>query len=181
MRDILKTLICVFVFLLLFISPLKAEIKSVQLFVKGLSCPFCALGLEKQLEKAAAVKKADVHLKPGRVDLTLNLGRPLELRIIQRAVKEAGFTLEDIQVEINGLIEEDRDGALVLVSTGDNERFFLFDENHKENETREFLSASVKDQLLSAKQAEKMVVINGVIHEHANLPSGLMIQQIKVE
>jgi len=158
-----------------------AEINSVSLEVKGLSCPFCALGLEKQLKKVKAVEKADVHLKKGRTDLTLKPGQPFELKTIQRAVKEAGFTLEDIYVEISGVIEEDKAGMLVLVSTGDNERFLLFDEGHKENESKEFLKAEVKDQLLSAKQAKKMVVVNGVIHEHANLPFGLMVEQVKIE
>jgi len=158
-----------------------AEINSVSLEVKGLSCPFCALGLEKQLKEIQAVEKVDVHLKKGRTDLTLKPGQPFDLKAIQKAVKESGFTLENIHVEISGVIEGDEEGMLVLVSTGDNERFLLFDESHKENETKEFLKAQLKDQLLSAQRAGKTVMIKGVIHEHADLPAGLMIQQIKVE
>ncbi len=132
--------------ILISLQPLVlAEINSVSLEIKGLSCPFCALGLEKQLRKVAAVEKADIHLKTGRTDLILKPGRPLELKAIQRAVKEAGFTLENIYVAINGMIEEDQNGMLILVSTGDNERFLLFDESHKENEIKEFLKADVKD------------------------------------
>lgn len=176
-----KILILIWIFLMN-LQPLAfAEINSVSLQVKGLSCPFCALGLEKQLKKVPTVEKVDVHLKKGRADLTLKSDQSIDLKTIQAAVNESGFTLENIFVEITGLVKENQSGMLTLISTGDNREFLLFDKSHKGIDAQEFLEPALKKQLLSARENKKTVVLNGVIHEHANLPFGLMVEQIKIE
>ena len=52
-------------------SPVAAEIEGIQLQVDGLSCPFCALGLDKRLKQRAGLEGIQVHLKQGVTEATL--------------------------------------------------------------------------------------------------------------
>ncbi|MDT8399219.1 MAG: heavy-metal-associated domain-containing protein [Pseudomonadales bacterium] len=61
--------------------------------VSGLSCPFCAYGIEKTLHRVDGVERVEVHLKDGVVLVTLADGMVLDEATARKAVKDAGFTL----------------------------------------------------------------------------------------
>lgn len=61
--------------------------------VDGLSCPFCAYGIEKQLQKLDGVKAVEVDLKMGNVVVTMHDGKALGQTQAEQAVKKAGFTV----------------------------------------------------------------------------------------
>ncbi len=73
----------------------------VVLWVKGLSCPFCAYGLEKKLKKLSVVKDVEVQMDEGKVLIVLDPGQPVTQEdfepLVARVVKEAGFTLERVE------------------------------------------------------------------------------------
>lgn len=64
--------------------------------VDGLSCPFCAYGIEKKLKKTAGVKSVDVDLERGVVTVKTGEGATLTEPQLKRLVKEAGFTLKSL-------------------------------------------------------------------------------------
>jgi len=64
--------------------------------VDGLSCPFCAYGIEKKLKKTAGVKSVDVDLERGVVTVKTGEGGTLSEPQLKRLVKEAGFTLKSL-------------------------------------------------------------------------------------
>ncbi len=66
--------------------------------VDGLSCPFCAYGLEKKLKKLKGVEKIQIRVKDGMAVLFLKKGAAVQKREIQRLIKEAGFTPREITV-----------------------------------------------------------------------------------
>lgn len=70
-----------------------------RLHVAGLSCPFCAYGLEKRLGKLDGVRGIEIDLADGAVRVTMAEGTTLDEATARQAVKKAGFTLDDFTVE----------------------------------------------------------------------------------
>ncbi len=60
--------------------------------VKGLACPFCAYGIEKQLHKISGVEQVQVNLAKGHVRITMKEGSQLTRARAEQAVDKAGFT-----------------------------------------------------------------------------------------
>ncbi len=51
------------------------EVKPVyKVYVDGLSCPFCAYGIEKKFSKVKGVEKIDIDLKTGTTIVTMASG-----------------------------------------------------------------------------------------------------------
>lgn len=74
------------------ITTLAAETRYV-LGVDGLSCPFCAYGIEKRLSKLDGVIGVEVDVGESVVRVTVEEGKTLSEAQARRAVNEAGFTL----------------------------------------------------------------------------------------
>lgn len=72
-----------------------AETK-VEVRVDGLSCPFCAYGLEKKLKKIDGIKDLKIDIKKGLVTFTLKEGKTVDEKTIRKIVKDAGFTPKEI-------------------------------------------------------------------------------------
>lgn len=166
-------------------QPLYAEIQQMELAVDGLSCPFCSLGLEKKLKRVEGVAAVAIHMKQGLTDVRPKPGQQLNLAQIRRAVKEAGFTLSDIRLTVNGVVARE-DEAWVLESSGDGTRFLLFDAEHAQAERSPGAApVSVGNESLrtleDAAQRGAHVVITGRVHEHAGLPAGLLIERIELQ
>lgn len=67
--------------------------------VDGLSCPFCAYGLEKKLKSLNGVEKLEIKINDGLVILFLKEDAKLTEAAIKKKVKEAGFTPREITFE----------------------------------------------------------------------------------
>jgi len=65
--------------------------------VKGLACPFCAYGIEKQLKKLDAVDAVRIDIGQGHVVVTAREGDSLSEAQLKQAVEDAGFTLSGIE------------------------------------------------------------------------------------
>lgn len=68
-----------------------------QLHVDGLSCPFCAYGLEKKLGAVPGVQGLETRIKDGTVVVTMKEGAVLDEAVAKRAVKAAGFSLRKFE------------------------------------------------------------------------------------
>jgi len=182
-QQIIVMVITLSIFLLA--VPVFAEIKTVSLHVDGLSCPFCALSLEKKLKSIDGVSKVAVHLKKATTDLTLKPESQLDLKAVHTAVKEAGFTLKDIQIAVSGNVLQDKDGFFIVESQEDKMQFFLFDESHTDvnssSPNSHMLEANIEKQLLKAQEDNKTVEVNGIIHQHADMPISLLIKNLKLK
>ncbi len=65
--------------------------------VDGLSCPFCAYGIEKQLGRIAGVETVSTEIESGTVVVTMKDGTTLEKSVAKKAVEDAGFTLRSFE------------------------------------------------------------------------------------
>lgn len=70
---------------------------TVQLTVDGMSCPFCAYGLEKRLRSLPAVDSLAVRVGDGLVQIREKDGHRLTDEELRREVARAGFTLRDVR------------------------------------------------------------------------------------
>lgn len=75
----------------------KEAQEHITLKVNGLSCPFCAYGLEKKLKSIEGVNKIDIRLNEGIVKLEVNPQAKIDSLVLKKKVDEAGFTLKRFQ------------------------------------------------------------------------------------
>jgi mercuric ion binding protein len=74
----------------------KIDNPDIVIGVDGLACPFCAYGIEKKMKKLDGVEDIYVDINEGVVDLKLKKGATLAEEKIDKAVKDAGFTVRSL-------------------------------------------------------------------------------------
>jgi len=70
--------------------------QKVRVRVDGLSCPFCAYGLEKKLLEIDGVKSVEISIDDGEALLTMDKDAEIAEETIKKEVKKAGFTPREI-------------------------------------------------------------------------------------
>ncbi len=60
--------------------------------VDGMNCPFCAYGIEKQLEKLDGVENVETELALGQVSVEVADGVTLSEETVREVIRDAGFT-----------------------------------------------------------------------------------------
>ena len=73
-------------------TTLGAQPSRVVVEVKGLACPFCAYGLEKQFKEVSGVTEIRIDVEQGLLSFTWTAQDPVDKKEIKRLVKKAGFT-----------------------------------------------------------------------------------------
>ena len=68
----------------------------IKIQVDGLSCPFCAYGLEKKLKNISESKDISIELTAGEATMSVPKGRQPTKEELEAVVKEAGFTSREI-------------------------------------------------------------------------------------
>ena len=71
--------------LLLHAAPANATFVSAELRVNGISCPFCAFGIEKKLLDVDGVEAIEVFLDDGRITLTFVPDNAVTVSDLERA------------------------------------------------------------------------------------------------
>ncbi len=70
----------------------------VKIEVKGLSCPFCAYGLEKKLKEIEGTTDVEIDIKEGLAMFRIAKDKQPEKEQLRKAVKDAGFTPEAVTI-----------------------------------------------------------------------------------
>jgi len=96
MRLQFKPLIIAFGIVSLLVMQANAQEKLV-VRVDGLSCAYCAYSLEKSLQKIDGVDKISINLKEGTATLTLKEGVSIKDEVIEKTVKDSGFTPRSVK------------------------------------------------------------------------------------
>ncbi len=81
-----QLLLAVSVGLLLHAAPADAVFVAAELRVNGLSCPFCAFGIEKKLLDVDGVQGVEVFLDAGRIALRFEPDNDATVSDLERAV-----------------------------------------------------------------------------------------------
>ncbi len=86
--------------ILLIAAPFFLHAKDkIRVRVHGLSCAFCAYGLEKKLSELKGVDSVKINIKDGSALLTLEEGKSIADDRIRQAVRDSGFTPREIRRE----------------------------------------------------------------------------------
>ncbi len=65
--------------------------RQIQITVLGMSCPFCAYGVEQKLKKLDGVAELTVELASGLATLLMEEGADVSNETLRETVKDAGF------------------------------------------------------------------------------------------
>ncbi len=65
--------------------------RQIQVTVLGMSCPFCAYGVEQKLKKLDGVLELTVQLESGLATLVMQDGADVSNETLRETVKDAGF------------------------------------------------------------------------------------------
>lgn len=72
--------------------------REVVLTVHGLSCPLCASNLDGQLLRIAGVERVSLDLQTGTATARLREGHTVTAAALAEAVRQSGFTLQEIRI-----------------------------------------------------------------------------------
>ncbi len=92
----MRKTILLMIMTLLWSAPLLAAGTQYKLRVDGLSCPFCAYGIEKMLIRTEGVESVTVDLEKGLLIVKVEEGVTLTEARLKQLVHDAGFTLRSM-------------------------------------------------------------------------------------
>ncbi len=153
--------------------PARAEMRAAELRVNGLSCPFCAFGIEKKLRHVSGVNEVEVFLDEGRIRLVLSAENTATVRDLENAVEDAGFKLSGLSVDVEGTLVED-DGAMVL-QAGEASRYRLVE---RKAGSVQPLSPEAKRRVRTQAAGGK-VLVSGEVHSHSDDLPALLVERVE--
>lgn len=74
----------------------REEPRQIELTILGMSCPFCAYGVEQKLKRLEGVEDLEVKLKSGLATLTLAENADISNERLKKVVDDAGFEVAKI-------------------------------------------------------------------------------------
>ena len=113
----MRSIVCSAIAALLLACPgARAQVERVVVKIDGLSCAFCAYGLEKKLHKVEGVGTLEIKVDEGLALIAAKKGQALSVVALERAVKDGGFTPGPVSLTVRGRLV-DRAGATILSVT----------------------------------------------------------------
>ena len=77
-RTLQKSVALLACLILLPFVPAHAQVESATVVVEGMSCPFCAFGVEKRLKKVRGVGSIEVNMGVGSASMTASEGESID-------------------------------------------------------------------------------------------------------
>ncbi len=68
-----------------------------EVVVDGMACPFCAYGIEKQLDRITGISETELDVSAGVIRLSVDENVVLDESAVRRAVEKAGFSLRALR------------------------------------------------------------------------------------
>jgi len=84
----------------------EAGVHEVRIRVDGMSCPFCAYGLEKKLKEVAHVASLQIEIDDGLAIVRPEEGTAVDLAALEEAIRKGGFTPREMRVSATGRLTE---------------------------------------------------------------------------
>jgi len=150
-------------------APGLAEVTQIEVTVKGMSCPFCAFGVEKKLKKVEGVREVAVDMGQSTATLVAGEGKSLDLKQINAAVKASGFTPGALKITAVGTMSSGKEGeGLLFRIRGTDQVFRLVN-----------MPDSLRDRLQTLARSGAAVEISGEAHKHVDGLPGLEPETIE--
>lgn len=87
----------------LFLTAVNAQIETAQkrvyikIEIKGMACPYCAFGMEKELKKVVGVNNVVIEFKKGLAYISTLIGQKPTKENLEKIITDAGFTVGKIE------------------------------------------------------------------------------------
>lgn len=81
----------------------------IKIEIKGLACPYCAFGMEKELKKISGVEKVEIELKKGLAFISTPVSQKPEEQQLAQVITDAGFTPGKIEFNPKPFIRKQGD------------------------------------------------------------------------
>ena len=153
--------------------PARAEIRTAELRVNGLTCPFCAFGIEKKLRKVDGVREVEVLLDEGRIRLEFASDNTATLAALERAVADAGFEIAALRLTARGTLVRDGDSEIFEVAP--RVRFRLVGPKNGDGQP---ISPEIRERLEKAEGAGS-VLIGGEVHDREDALPSLSVERVE--
>jgi mercuric ion binding protein len=152
-------------------GPAGAEILTADLRVNGMTCPFCAFGIEKKLRAVDGVQEVEILFDEGLLKLTLAPDNKATTRDLDSAVKDSGFKLSGLTIKVRGKLVEDQEGP--VLDGGPGLRFHLLEERDGKSQ---HISKEAMGKLRNAA-GDGLLTVLGTTHDHTDGIPGLLIER----
>ena len=87
----------------MFSTTIKAQTKSeqervyIKIEIKGMACPYCAFGMEKELKKVSGVENVEIELKEGLAYISTPINQKPSKESLEKIIVNGGFTVGEIE------------------------------------------------------------------------------------
>lgn len=69
----------------------------IKIEIKGMACPYCAFGMEKELKKIAGVDNVEIELKEGLAYISTPIDQEPTKESLEKIIVDGGFTVGEIE------------------------------------------------------------------------------------
>lgn len=175
MRNTLKLISLIILFL--FPLTLQAGESTIKLHLKGVSCPFCVYGIEKRLKKVPGIDGVTTQYKASTSTLKKEPKSPIDIDALYKAVKDAGFSLDSVDLTIHGSLINWK-GKTALKAADSGQVFLLVDPSQKE--ANESLSTKMlKKLLVLSNNKSRPITVSGKAHAHKGMPPAIAVSEYR--
>jgi mercuric ion binding protein len=151
---LIRYLVSVLSIIVLFSSAALAQIHTVTVSVDGMSCPFCAYGVEKKLKTVEGVENISINMKEGVATLRAIEGESIEFNLVPEAVRKSGFTPGKMRIAATGIVVMDETQSLFLKVNGLTDKFLLKD-----------IKRDLNEILIAGSKDNKPIEIKGIVRD----------------
>lgn len=95
----MKSFVSAVLGMLIATAVLAEVVQVVEVKIKGMTCPFCVYGIEKNLSQMPGVEQVQVSLEQKRARVTMQPGATADPEGIKKIIQDAGFTPESVTVQ----------------------------------------------------------------------------------
>jgi len=85
------TLIAILTLAVIHVSAYAANKQQIEVDIKGMTCKFCAYGVQKKLNKLPNIEKAEVNIDTKKATIVVKEGMQINLDEVKKAIKSSGF------------------------------------------------------------------------------------------
>lgn len=144
-------------------APALAQVSQATVAVDGMSCPFCAYGVEKKLSRVPGVGSVDIDMADGLATLTAAEGASIEVSRIPEAVRKAGFTAGAVELVALGRVgARANDGWRFEAGGEEGQELLLVN-----------LTGELAERVAALAGSATRVRVTGGVHVHSDFPPGV--------
>jgi len=86
-----RTLIALLTLAVIHVSANGANKQQIEVDIQGMTCKFCAYGIQKKLNKLPNIEKAEVNIDTKKAIIIVKEGLLINLGEVKEAIKSSGF------------------------------------------------------------------------------------------